>query len=71
MNIKLEIDDVSGFVEAASRCDFDIDLNYDRVVIDAKSLLGVLSMDLGRTLTVQTHGEDPEFEGFLQRYVVG
>lgn len=31
------------FVEEATRCDFDIDVFYNRVTIDAKSILGVLS----------------------------
>ena len=34
------------FVEEATRCDFDIDVFYNRVTIDAKSILGVLSLDL-------------------------
>ena len=40
------------FVEEATRCDFDIDVFYNRVTIDAKSILGVLSLDLTRVLTV-------------------
>ena len=37
---------------AATKCDFDIDVYYNRVTIDAKSILGVLSLDLTRPLTV-------------------
>ena len=33
--------------------DFDIDVFYNRIIIDAKSILGVLSMDLTQVLTVQ------------------
>ena len=37
--IKLfEVSDVQKFVNAASRCDFDIDVFYNRVVVDAKSI---------------------------------
>ena len=43
--------------KAAGKCDFDIDAFYNRIIIDAKSILGVLSMDLTRVLTVQCHGE--------------
>lgn len=59
------IADAKEFVEAASRCDFDIDVFYNRVVIDAKSILGVLSLDLTRELTVEFHGDNTEFEEFL------
>ena len=38
-------EDVKEFVNAASKCDFDIDISYNRIIIDAKSLLGILSMD--------------------------
>lgn len=53
------------FVEEATRCDFDIDVFYNRVIIDAKSILGVLSLDLSRVLTVQLNGMDKEFEEYL------
>ena len=54
------------FVKEASKCDFDIDVFYNRVVIDAKSILGVLSLDLTRALTVQYSGENQEFEAYLE-----
>ncbi len=54
------------FVDEASRCDFDIDVFYNRVVIDAKSILGVLSLDLTRILTVQYNGDSAEFEEYLE-----
>ena len=53
------------FVEEATRCDFDIDVFYNRVTIDAKSILGVLSLDLTRVLTVQFNGTDEVFEEYL------
>ena len=49
----------------ASKCDFDIDVFYNRVTIDAKSILGVLSLDLARVLTVQMNGDNAEFEEYL------
>ena len=53
------------FVKEAGKCDFDIDVFYNRVIIDAKSLLGVLSLDLTRVLTVEYNGENEEFEELL------
>lgn len=50
--------------------DFDVDISYNRILIDAKSILGILSMDLTRVLTVTCHGEDHEFDRFLQKYAV-
>ena len=61
-------EDVKEFVKAASK--FDVDISYNRILIDAKSILGILSMDLTRVLTVTCHGEDHEFDRFLQKYAV-
>ena len=67
--IKLnEVHQVKEFVAAAGKCDFDIDIFYNRIVIDAKSLLGILSMDLTQILTVKCHGENVEFDKMLQKY---
>ena len=60
-------EDVQEFVKAASKCDFDIDIYYNRFLIDAKSILGILSMDLTKVLTVDCHGENKEFERTLQK----
>ena len=46
------IEDAKKFVNASIKCDFDIDVFYNRVVIDAKSILGVMSLDLTQILTV-------------------
>lgn len=63
-------EDVREFVNAASRCDFDIDIFYNRVIIDAKSILGILSMDLTRVLTVKCYGEDPQFSRTIAKFSV-
>ena len=51
-------EDVKEFVKAASKCDFDIDICYNRVMVDAKSILGVMSLDLTKPLTVKYCKED-------------
>jgi len=63
--------DVSRFVQAAERCDFDVDLCLNRIVVDAKSLMGVLMMDLSQDLTVRyNHDLDEGFESVLSEYAV-
>ena len=63
-------EEVESFVEAASKCDFDIDIFYNRVIIDAKSILGIMSMDLTQELTVQCYGEDKEFDKAIQKFAI-
>ncbi len=65
--IKLRLDEVRGFVAAANRCDFDIDVSYNRFTVDAKSIVGVLGLDLNQVLIVTYNGYDPEFEKYLGR----
>lgn len=69
--IRLAVDDAGEFVKTASKCDFDIDIFYNRVIIDAKSILGVLGLDFSQVLTVKYGGEDWEFENMIRRHVVG
>lgn len=63
-------EDVQEFVNAATKCDFDIDIYYNRFLIDAKSILGILSMDLTKVLTVECHGESKEFDRTLKKFAV-
>jgi len=67
--IKLsETGDVREFVASASKCDFDIDVFYNRITVDAKSLLGVFSLDLSKRLTVVYSGVNSDFERTLQKF---
>jgi len=68
--IKLRLDEVNEFVSAASKCDFDIDISYNSVVVDAKSIVGVLGLDLSKVLTVSCNGYDPEFEKYMNRFAL-
>ncbi len=54
-----DTEEVKEFVRAAGKCDFDIDVCYNRAVIDAKSLLGMLYLGLSKDLTVNTADRTP------------
>lgn len=68
--IKLRLDEVKDFVLAATKCDFDIDISYNSFVVDAKSIVGVLGLDLNQILTVSCNGYDPEFEKYINRFAL-
>jgi phosphotransferase system HPr-like phosphotransfer protein len=73
MNAEIKLhnpEEVQEFVDAASKCDFDIDVWYNRIVIDAKSILGVLSMDLKQAIHVRCFGQSNEFRKILDRFAV-
>lgn len=68
--IRLTPDKVAHFVEVASRCDFDIDISYNRYVVDAKSFLGVYGLDFSKPLLVTYDGYQKEFEELLRGYAI-
>jgi len=63
-------EEVQEFVNAASRCDFDIDVCYNRAVIDAKSLLGMLYLGICKDLIVKYGEQDERFEHVMNKYAV-
>ena len=65
-----ETEDVKEFVNEAAKCDFDIDIFYNRVIIDAKSILGIFSLGLAKIFTVNCHGENAEFVDAIQKFAV-
>ncbi len=68
--IRLTPDDVQHFVDVTTKCDFDVDIRYNRYVVDAKSFLGVFGLDFGKPLTVSYDGQNSEFEEMLRHYAI-
>ena len=58
------IEDVKTFVTAASLVDCDIDVLAGRYLVDAKSIMGLFSLDLAKPVTVQVHGSSESAETF-------
>lgn len=54
------IDKVKAFVNDISKYDFDFDLVSGRYVIDAKSIMGIFSLDLSKPINIQVHGDNPD-----------
>ena len=52
------INDVKKFVNIVSKYDFDVDLISDRYVVDAKSIMGIFSLDLSKAIKVEIHSDD-------------
>ena len=49
---------------------FDIDIAYNRYIVDAKSILGVYGLDMTKVLTVTYNGYNPEFESYLSHLAI-
>lgn len=60
-NIRLNsVDDVRMFVQAVSPCPFEVDLISKRYVVDAKSIMGIFSLDLANELRVSIHTDEED-----------
>lgn len=65
------INDVKDFVNIVNRYDFDIDLSSGRYVVDAKSIMGIFSLDLSKPIKVEAHMEDCEdFCSEIEKFTV-
>ena len=52
------IDKVKSFVNDITKFDYDFDLVSGRYVIDAKSIIGIFSLDLSRPIDLNIHAEE-------------
>ena len=52
------IDKVKSFVNEITKYDYDFDLVSGRYVIDAKSIMGIFSLDLSRPIDLNIHAEE-------------
>jgi phosphotransferase system HPr-like phosphotransfer protein len=59
------IDKVKNFVNSISKFDFDFDLVSGRYVIDAKSIMGIFSLDLSKPIDLNIHSEGAELQNVL------
>ena len=59
------IDKVKSFVNAITQFDYDFDLISGRYVIDAKSIMGIFSLDLSKPIDLAIHAEE-ELEAILE-----
>ena len=51
------IDKVKSFVKTITKYDYDFDLVSGRYVIDAKSIMGIFSLDLSKPIELNIHSE--------------
>ena len=70
-NIMLNsINDVKNFVNAVNKYDFDVDLTSGRYVVDAKSIMGIFSLDLSKHIKLDIHGDDCECIEELKVFII-
>lgn len=60
------IDKVKAFVNILAKYDFDFDLVSGRYVIDAKSIMGIFSLDLSKPIDLNIHATEEEMTEILE-----
>lgn len=61
-------EEVKAFVEFASQQNYDIDISLNHYTIDAKSIMGIFSLDLSRELVVTFRCSDEETKEFYENF---
>ncbi|HCD69300.1 MAG TPA: hypothetical protein DEQ68_01615 [Ruminococcaceae bacterium] len=58
------IEQVKEFVALTNKCAFDVDLMSGRYAIDAKSIMGIFSLDIAKPLKMIVHADDEQAADF-------
>ena len=62
--------DAKNFVNIVNMCDFDVDLESGRYLVDAKSIMGIFSLDLSKPIKMHVYTDDvEEFEKKIQSFI--
>ena len=66
------IDKVKSFVNTITKYDYDFDLVSGRYVIDAKSIMGIFSLDLSKPIDLSIHADSDidEVMESLKPYII-
>lgn len=72
VKIMLEsINDVKDFVKKANELTCEADLSLGKYVIDAKSIMGIFSLDLNREIELSVHSDNcDDFLQNIEKYIV-
>ena len=62
---------VQEFNRICGHMDFDVDLAQGKYLVDAKSIMGIFSLDLSKPIKMEIHSDDCDaFLKEIQRFVV-
>ncbi len=65
------ISDIRDFVTAATNCESRVEAVSGRYIVNAKSLMGLFSLDLSKPVELRVHSDNPEkFYNSIKSYLV-
>ena len=60
------IERVKNFVNEVSHLECDVDIVSGRYVIDAKSIMGIFSLDLSKPIDLNIHAENQDADNIIE-----
>ena len=60
IKIKLKYEDLKEFIKTTESFESDIDIVKGRYVVDAKSIMGILSLDFSKDIFVKIHSNNED-----------
>ena len=64
------IQDIRTFVNEVTLLDYDVDLEQGRYKVDAKSIMGLFSLDLSKPIKINAYTDDNSLQSELRQYIV-
>ena len=65
------INDVKEFVNLVTLCEYDVDLISGRYAIDAKSIMGIFSLDLSKPIELDIHADNADaFLASISKFII-
>ena len=59
-------DKLKSFVNEITKYDYDFDMVSGRYVIDAKSIMGIFSLDLSKPIDLNIHAENQDADNIIE-----
>ena len=59
------VENIRNFVNEVILVSYDVDLMQGRYTIDAKSIMGIFSLDLSKPIKVEVHSDRDEAQAFI------
>ena len=64
------IDNVKDFVKKANDYPYELDLSLGKYTVDAKSIMGIFSLDLSREIELTIHSDKTDFLDEIAEFIV-
>lgn len=66
-----KIADIKDFINMVSKCSGDVTVGHDRFAANAKSIMGLFSLDLSKPLKVEFYGSIPyEVKEGIKKFII-